>query len=247
MDRTWSQTSWSDECLAGDSFVCTVAIVFHSEASMLLLSSIPKPQCCYCLPFRSLMFTHLYGALLCVDRCFCPLHLLLLALLELFIASVWLWQASSTGPTVNQYQFGLHPSKTSELIPKVVSVFTRHIPAIRRGTTKTISLLRCNNNISTTVLHSTVPHKQHQRDDLQTPLISPSASENSYLNNKDLWGLCTEPKNVVEFNVGLFSTLLVASGLQLVLCAFQMINGLFGCLCGTCKANKEVTLLLLIL
>lgn len=77
-------------------------------------------------------------------------------------------------------------------------------------------------------------------------VISPSARDDSYLNDKNLWSLCTEPKNVVEFNVGLFSTLLVASGLQLVLCAFQMINGLFGCLCGTCK-NKEVTLLLLIL
>uniref|UniRef100_A0A8C2IRA1 Si:ch211-137i24.10 n=1 Tax=Cyprinus carpio TaxID=7962 RepID=A0A8C2IRA1_CYPCA len=49
------------------------------------------------------------------------------------------------------------------------------------------------------------------------------------------WGTCTEPKNVVEFNVGLFSTLLVTSALQLILCAIQMINGLFGCLCGTCK------------
>ncbi|XP_062340920.1 transmembrane 4 L6 family member 4 [Osmerus eperlanus] len=60
----------------------------------------------------------------------------------------------------------------------------------------------------------------------------------SYLNDKNMWSLCTEPKNVVEFNVGLFSTLLVASGLQLVLCAFQMINGLFGCLCGTCKSKE---------
>ncbi|XP_056602645.1 transmembrane 4 L6 family member 4 [Triplophysa dalaica] len=56
----------------------------------------------------------------------------------------------------------------------------------------------------------------------------------SYLKNQDIWGLCTEPKNVVEFNVGLFSTLLVVNGLQLILCAIQMINGLFGCLCGTC-------------
>ncbi|XP_065106527.1 transmembrane 4 L6 family member 1 [Paramisgurnus dabryanus] len=57
----------------------------------------------------------------------------------------------------------------------------------------------------------------------------------SYLKDSNLWGLCTEPKNVVEFNVGLFSTLLVASGLQFILCAIQMINGLFGCLCGTCR------------
>ncbi|XP_022519857.1 transmembrane 4 L6 family member 5 [Astyanax mexicanus] len=57
----------------------------------------------------------------------------------------------------------------------------------------------------------------------------------SYLNDRNSWSLCTAPKNVVEFNVGLFSTLLVTSGLQLILCGAQMINGLFGCLCGTCK------------
>ncbi|KAM4619728.1 transmembrane 4 L6 family member 5 [Polymixia lowei] len=61
--------------------------------------------------------------------------------------------------------------------------------------------------------------------------------DDSYLNNQDLWFLCTEPKNVVEFNVGLFSTLVVTSCLQLVFCAIQMINGLFGCLCGTCNSK----------
>ncbi|XP_056313699.1 transmembrane 4 L6 family member 4 [Danio aesculapii] len=60
----------------------------------------------------------------------------------------------------------------------------------------------------------------------------------SYLKHSDTWDICTEPKNVVEFNVGLFSTLLVTSAVQLVLCAVQMINGLFGCLCGTCKKDK---------
>ncbi|XP_051973603.1 transmembrane 4 L6 family member 4-like [Xyrauchen texanus] len=59
--------------------------------------------------------------------------------------------------------------------------------------------------------------------------------DDSYLKHREWWKICTEPENVVEFNVGLFSTLLVASGLQLILCAVQMINGLFGCLCGTCK------------
>ncbi|KAM3868994.1 transmembrane 4 L6 family member 4-like [Diretmus argenteus] len=59
--------------------------------------------------------------------------------------------------------------------------------------------------------------------------------EDSYLNDRNWWKTCWEPKNVVEFNVGLFSTLVVTSGLQLVLCAIQMVNGLFGCLCGTCS------------
>ncbi|KAB5522199.1 hypothetical protein PHYPO_G00156910 [Pangasianodon hypophthalmus] len=56
----------------------------------------------------------------------------------------------------------------------------------------------------------------------------------SYLKNQNLWYLCTEPKGVVEFNIGLFSTLLVCSALQLILCASQMINGLIGCICGAC-------------
>ncbi|XP_061105050.1 transmembrane 4 L6 family member 4 isoform X2 [Conger conger] len=64
--------------------------------------------------------------------------------------------------------------------------------------------------------------------------------ENSYLNKPDSWKLCLAPENVVEFNLGLFATLLVASSLQLVLCAFQMVNGLFGCLCGTCR-DKTMT------
>ncbi|XP_029925416.1 transmembrane 4 L6 family member 5 [Myripristis murdjan] len=57
----------------------------------------------------------------------------------------------------------------------------------------------------------------------------------SYLTDRNSWGTCWEPKNVVEFNVGLFSTLLVVSALQVVLCGIQMVNGLFGCLCGTCS------------
>ncbi|XP_028838296.1 transmembrane 4 L6 family member 1-like [Denticeps clupeoides] len=61
--------------------------------------------------------------------------------------------------------------------------------------------------------------------------------DSSYLNDRDSWGLCTEPNNVVEFNVGLFGTLLAASSLQVVLCGVQMVNGLFGCLCGTCNSK----------
>uniref|UniRef100_A0A668A5G9 Transmembrane 4 L six family member 21b n=1 Tax=Myripristis murdjan TaxID=586833 RepID=A0A668A5G9_9TELE len=57
--------------------------------------------------------------------------------------------------------------------------------------------------------------------------------------NRDMWKWCKEPENVVEFNVALFSTLLVAASVELILCLIQMVNGLFGCLCGTC-AGKEV-------
>lgn len=57
-------------------------------------------------------------------------------------------------------------------------------------------------------------------------------SSEGYLTHVDQWSRCTEPKNVVEFNVGLFSTLLLASCLQVALCFCQMFNGLVGCICG---------------
>ncbi|CAN9501756.1 unnamed protein product [Ophioblennius macclurei] len=63
--------------------------------------------------------------------------------------------------------------------------------------------------------------------------------DSNYLSDNTWWGSCTEPKNIVEFHVGLFATLLAVSCLQVILCAIQMINGLFGCLCGTCN-KKEV-------
>ncbi|KAF7657662.1 hypothetical protein LDENG_00024080 [Lucifuga dentata] len=59
-------------------------------------------------------------------------------------------------------------------------------------------------------------------------------SDFSYLNDKQQWALCREPRNVVSFNTGLFATLMATNGIQIILCAIQMINGLFGCLCGTC-------------
>ncbi|XP_075958658.1 transmembrane 4 L6 family member 4-like [Anarhichas minor] len=62
-------------------------------------------------------------------------------------------------------------------------------------------------------------------------------SNSTYLADYSWWADCTEPKNVVQFNIGLFFTLLVTSCLQVLLCAIQMINGLFGCLFGAC--NKE--------
>ncbi|XP_029436493.1 transmembrane 4 L6 family member 5-like [Rhinatrema bivittatum] len=60
----------------------------------------------------------------------------------------------------------------------------------------------------------------------------------SYLFNKELWSICSEPKGVVEFNITLFSIILAVSLIQIVLCLTQMINGLFGCLCGTCRKDK---------
>ncbi|XP_053572089.1 transmembrane 4 L6 family member 5-like [Bombina bombina] len=64
-------------------------------------------------------------------------------------------------------------------------------------------------------------------------------SEENYLFKKDLWNVCKQPSGVVEFNIILFSILLASSAIELVLCAIQMINGLFGCLCGACGGNKD--------
>ncbi|XP_054611762.1 transmembrane 4 L6 family member 5 [Dunckerocampus dactyliophorus] len=65
-------------------------------------------------------------------------------------------------------------------------------------------------------------------------------SDLNYLTDNKWWGKCMEPKNIVQFNAGLFGTLLACSCLQLVLCAVQMINGLFGCLCGTCRSKTII-------
>lgn len=64
---------------------------------------------------------------------------------------------------------------------------------------------------------------------------SPHSLERSYLFHRESWSRCTEPVGVVEFNVIFFSTIMVASAIQVVLCVIQMVNGLFGVLCGTCQ------------
>uniref|UniRef100_A0A8C6UJT9 Uncharacterized protein n=1 Tax=Neogobius melanostomus TaxID=47308 RepID=A0A8C6UJT9_9GOBI len=60
----------------------------------------------------------------------------------------------------------------------------------------------------------------------------------AYLQDKKMWDWCVEPKGVVEFNLGLFTTLLLTSILQLILCTVQMVNGLFGCLCGPAATKR---------
>uniref|UniRef100_H2ZSQ4 Transmembrane 4 L six family member 21a n=1 Tax=Latimeria chalumnae TaxID=7897 RepID=H2ZSQ4_LATCH len=70
-----------------------------------------------------------------------------------------------------------------------------------------------------------------------TPFKQEQNLNESYLFQKELWDHCVEPKNVVEFNVILFAIILAASGIEIILCAIQAINGFFGCLCGTCM-NK---------
>uniref|UniRef100_A0A8C6Y1K9 Transmembrane 4 L six family member 4 n=1 Tax=Naja naja TaxID=35670 RepID=A0A8C6Y1K9_NAJNA len=56
-----------------------------------------------------------------------------------------------------------------------------------------------------------------------------------YLGDHSLWTACQSPKSIVPWNLTLFSLLLLMSGIQLILCAIQAINGLFGAICGDCK------------
>ncbi|XP_067827950.1 transmembrane 4 L6 family member 1-like [Heptranchias perlo] len=58
-------------------------------------------------------------------------------------------------------------------------------------------------------------------------------SSDSYLVNQAVWDQCREPKNIVAFNLMLFSVQLGSSAIEVLLCFMQMINGLVGCICGT--------------
>ncbi|XP_007518123.1 transmembrane 4 L6 family member 4 [Erinaceus europaeus] len=59
--------------------------------------------------------------------------------------------------------------------------------------------------------------------------------EGDYLSDNSLWSKCQKPDNIVPWNLSLFSILLVIGGVQMVLCAIQVVNGLLGTLCGDCQ------------
>lgn len=63
----------------------------------------------------------------------------------------------------------------------------------------------------------------------------------SYLVNQDMWTTCVHPKNIVLWNIVLFSILLAMGLLQIVLCGLQAINGCLGCICGDCRDSKDVS------
>ncbi|XP_042329882.1 LOW QUALITY PROTEIN: transmembrane 4 L6 family member 5-like [Sceloporus undulatus] len=82
------------------------------------------------------------------------------------------------------------------------------------------------------------------------PLVVPScpptvfsllcASKDSYLFNAEMWDICKDPPRVILFNVVLFSLILGAGLAELGLCLVQIFNGLFGCVCGTCREEKTL-------
>ncbi|XP_063298551.1 transmembrane 4 L6 family member 1-like [Pelobates fuscus] len=60
-----------------------------------------------------------------------------------------------------------------------------------------------------------------------------------YLADHSTWSECVEPKNVVVWNVTLFSILLGLSAIQVILCIIQLINGFIGGIFGCCAENKQ--------
>ncbi|KAI1893977.1 hypothetical protein AGOR_G00129210 [Albula goreensis] len=61
----------------------------------------------------------------------------------------------------------------------------------------------------------------------------------SYLLNQTMWAECEWPENVVLWNVTLFSILLALGTVEALLCLFQVLNSLLGCLCGTCLRKRQ--------
>ncbi|XP_055971122.1 transmembrane 4 L6 family member 5 [Sorex fumeus] len=62
----------------------------------------------------------------------------------------------------------------------------------------------------------------------------------AYLFNNTLWSTCLEPTKIVYWNVILFSLLVGASCLEIVLCGVQLANAAIGVICGDCR-KKEGT------
>ncbi|XP_067850910.1 transmembrane 4 L6 family member 1-like [Heptranchias perlo] len=61
-----------------------------------------------------------------------------------------------------------------------------------------------------------------------------NTSAESYLYDHSQWAICEKPKNIVQWNMVLFSILMAISGLESLLCIMQIINGLLGCIFGRC-------------
>ncbi|XP_048190648.1 transmembrane 4 L6 family member 1 [Perognathus longimembris pacificus] len=64
-------------------------------------------------------------------------------------------------------------------------------------------------------------------------------TEGGYLMDSSTWSRCQEPEHVVEWNVTLFSLLLALGGIEFILCLIQVINGVFGGLCGYCCSRQQ--------
>ncbi|KAL2301355.1 hypothetical protein Nmel_011926, partial [Mimus melanotis] len=66
-------------------------------------------------------------------------------------------------------------------------------------------------------------------------------SSGGYLFEYNKWSACQEPQNIVQWNVTLFSILLVLGAIEFILCFIQLINGILGGLYGLCCSHEEVS------
>ncbi|XP_032978512.1 transmembrane 4 L6 family member 18 isoform X3 [Rhinolophus ferrumequinum] len=62
-----------------------------------------------------------------------------------------------------------------------------------------------------------------------------------FLTDSSVWIQCLEPAHVVEWNIILFSILIVLSGLQVIVCLIKIIIQLSKILCGTYSVIIQVT------
>uniref|UniRef100_A0A4W4HHV2 Transmembrane 4 L six family member 4 n=1 Tax=Electrophorus electricus TaxID=8005 RepID=A0A4W4HHV2_ELEEL len=65
-------------------------------------------------------------------------------------------------------------------------------------------------------------------------------TDGDYLSNHTMWDACEGPSDIVTWHLTLFSMLLIMGLVQVVLCGFQVINGLIGTIFGDCS-KQEVT------
>lgn len=64
---------------------------------------------------------------------------------------------------------------------------------------------------------------------------------NRYLTDYPSWSRCTEPPNIVEWNIILLSVLIALSGLELIICFLKVAAELKRTLCGTYSVFVQVT------
>ncbi|XP_030810681.1 transmembrane 4 L6 family member 19 [Camarhynchus parvulus] len=67
--------------------------------------------------------------------------------------------------------------------------------------------------------------------------LGAGARAENYLYNRSTWSTCLEPEGIVAWHVALFSLLLLISAAEMLLALLQILNGLLGCLCGSCDGK----------
>lgn len=70
-------------------------------------------------------------------------------------------------------------------------------------------------------------------------------SEKSYLYEPKRWAsACEEPRDVVVWNIGLFSTIMAVNGLLVIFCLVQILRAVHGVIFGPSKNKVQLILLL---